>query len=148
MTITEEEQALYYDTVKIHLMALQLLAEKNLLRFETLDLGQSVYRSQVPEKDSTSVIYTESWDMSRLIVAMISPQVRESKVNIRQIGPEIQRASHVPMKSIAVSQWFSHVDAWPGGWLLRRHDRLEIKITWNGIEKPGDLVLVYLMMMR
>jgi len=148
MNFTDQEQEVYDDNVKIYLMALQLLSEKNLLRFDKIDLGINTYRGLMPEKDSGHQIYWRSdWSETRLIVGMICNGVRDSLVSITQ--PHLLRVEHLPMSAIASDAYFASQSClWPSGWIMQRFDSLEIDITWNGKEKPCDLVLVNLMMKR
>jgi hypothetical protein len=151
MDFEEREKALYDDNVKIHLACLQLLAEKNLLRFESIDLGKDTYRGLVPEKDSRHFVYwRSSWPERRLIVGMVCPTVRESKVKIVENGRQLHVTDFVPMASIALPIWYDPTiyNLWPGGWLIEQHGGLNIEIIWDGKEKPGDLVLVNLCMLR
>lgn len=152
MELSEQDQIAYNDNVKIHLMALQLLSEKNLLRFAIVDLGKRTYQSLIPERDSRLTFYWRNeTGVSLLIVGVISPDIRNSKIKINQMGNHLNRADYVPMKSVAGSSFDTgeiSLGVWPHGWLLERHDGLEIEIVWDGKEKPGEMTLIYLMMNR
>lgn len=152
MELNEQDQIAYDDNVKIHLMALQLLAEKNLLRFVTVDIGKRTYHNLTPERDSRLNFYWRNkTNVSVLIVGAISPDIRNSKVKINQMGNQLNRADYVPMRSIAGLSFDAgevSLGVWPHGWLLERHDGLEIEIVWDGKEKPGEITFIYLTMNR
>lgn len=143
------EQEIYDDTVKIHLMAVRLLAERNLLRWDQIDLGQGVYGKLIPEKDTWNLIYSWPKDSACLILGATCKEVRDSLVTITRVAWNTQFVCLQPLRAISTPEWSGDLkDLWPLGWFIDRNDKLSIEVRWNGKEKPGILSLCYLQMLR
>lgn len=141
-----ENEQVVYDDVKVYLSCIQLLAEKNFLRFESVDLGRTIYRSLVPVVDSISTDYLDQRNHSRLIVGMICSGIRSSLVRI-DVAQYI-RAEWVPMRSLALPAWSDAVkDLWPMGWIIPPNAHVGIWIKWDGNERPDILTVITLEMM-
>lgn len=139
------EQELSDEQIRLYLFALKALATRGLLRWTAVNLGRDIYGSATPESGTSSVSYSESIICPALIVGAVCRDVRDSVVEISQRN--FNRISGVPMSSFALPVWSGDVrDLWPNGWYLERMDRLEIRVCWNGKEKPGTLDFAYLMM--
>jgi len=146
MEYNQDEQDVYGKTVIVYSMCIELLARKNFLRFERVDLGSYMYRSATPEKGLTGTVFPAWSDDGKMILGMVCADVRDSLVRVVDTSNLI-RVNMVPMSSIAVAEWSGNLrDLWPCGWILSPRSRLQIDIEWDGKEKPGILTLVTMLL--
>lgn len=147
-----QENLIYDDNVKIYQSCVQLLSEKNLLLFRSIDLDSNMYRDTVPPKDATSTVYWHNeYGSSILIVGMACSTLRDSLVTIHQQFGQLIRCENIRMAMMALSNWQNPDNQdmsvmWPMGWLMKSRDRLDITIKWNGKEKPCCLDVAFMMM--